>query len=146
MKRIFLLLFLFFFVTVVYGDSKTQQWRQDLQFLAKRLPEVHANAFHKISRTEFESAVQSLNDRIPSLTSEQIIVELMRIVAMIGDGHTSLSPLFDPSIGFHYYPLRLYLFRDGLYVEKADPENEDVVGARLVAIGETPVEEAWKAS
>ncbi|HXJ42321.1 MAG TPA: hypothetical protein VNH18_23780, partial [Bryobacteraceae bacterium] len=37
-----------------------QQWREDLQFLARELPKRHANAFHFTRREDFEKAVANL--------------------------------------------------------------------------------------
>ena len=40
------------------------------------------------SRERFQAAVADLHARIPSLQRNQIIVGMMRIAAMVGDGHT----------------------------------------------------------
>jgi hypothetical protein len=47
---------------------------------------------------QFETAIKCLQERIPSLARHQIIVELARIVAMVGDGHTNIAPTRDPKI------------------------------------------------
>ena len=44
-----------------------------------------------MTREQFDAAVTNLDKRIPSLTREQIIVELARIVAMVRDGHTRIK-------------------------------------------------------
>ncbi len=79
----------------------------------------HKNLFHTITRGQFERAVRKLDERIPSLARHQIIVEMARIAAMIGDGHTNIAPTRDPKIGFRAYPVKFYLFQDGLYVRAA---------------------------
>lgn len=129
--------------------SQTRQWREDLRYLAERMPKVHKNLFHKMTREEFNEAVESLNRRIPLLNRNQIIVELARIVAMVGDGHTRMGLVpnrlrIDPKIGFRQYPLKLYLFKDGLFVYAAGEEYKNAVGARVVQIGDEPVDEAFK--
>ena len=55
----------------------------------------------------------------PTLARHQVIVELARIVARVGDGHTNVAPTRDPKIGFHTYPVKLYFFKDGLFVRSA---------------------------
>ncbi|HVQ39037.1 MAG TPA: hypothetical protein VMS31_15980 [Pyrinomonadaceae bacterium] len=121
-----------------------EQWREDLRFFAAEMPKVHRNLFHTMSRDQFEAAVKKLDERIPSLADHEILVELMRIVAMIGDGHTGVR--FEQKFNTGIYPLRLYLYKDGLFVQSAVAEYRDAVGARVVKIGNTPVEQALRAA
>ena len=112
--------------------------------MAEEMPHLHRNLFHAMTREQFESAVQKLDERIPSLARHQIIVEMARIVAMVGDGHTNIAPTRDPKIGFRTYPWKLYQFRDGLYVRAAAREHADLVGARVVRIGSVSWEKAYE--
>src|SRR6266550_6708422 len=66
-------------------------WREDLRYLARELPNHHANAFHTISREAFAGEVARLDAAIPSLPADEVLVGLMRVVALIGDGHTHLD-------------------------------------------------------
>src|SRR5262245_35888377 len=92
-----------------------EQWRVDLAAFANQAPKVHKNLFHAMTREQFETAVQHLKERAPTLSRNQIIVELVRIVGQIGDGHSYIS-LLDPPISFRRYPIKLYEFPDGVYV------------------------------
>ena len=130
-------------VTASYGNSETDKWREDLRFMAAEMPKDHKNLFHTMTREQFESAVKKLDGRIPSLARHQIIVEMARIVAMVGDGHTNMAPTRDPKIGFRTYPVKLYLFKDGLYVRAATREYAELVGWRVVRIGHASVEKAY---
>ena len=123
-------------------DQEAHRWRQDLAYLARELPSRHKNAFHRISREDWAAAVEGLDARIPELATHQIIVELARLVAKIGDGHTSMPIFFDPAVGFHTLPLRLGFYREGLFVEAADRSYESAVGGRITSIGGVPVAEA----
>lgn len=115
------------------------QWREDLRYFANNMEKTHQNLFHTMKREQFDAAVKQLDERIPSLADHQILIELMRIVAMIGDGHTHVRVTQQfKSI----YPLRLYLFKDGLFVQAADPQYRDAVGARVVKIGNLSTTEA----
>lgn len=125
--------------------SETARWREDLRFLADEMPKQHRNLFHTMTREQFESSVKRLDKRIPSLARHQIIVEMARIVAMVGDGHTNIAPARDPKIGFRAYPVKLYLFKDGLYIRAAARESADLVGARVVRIGRATAEKACDA-
>lgn len=89
-------------------------WREDLVFMAREMERRHRNLYHTVSRERFDSAVRVLDARIPVLQRHQIIVELARIVGLVQDGHTNVSPTRDPKIGFTTLPIKLYFFRDGL--------------------------------
>lgn len=95
------------------------QWREDLHYFAQEAPQVHKNLFHAMTQEQFEAAVKSLDERIPSLFRNQIIVEITRIVGMIGDGHTYVE-LQHPPTNFRHYPVKFYWFPDGVYVLRAD--------------------------
>jgi hypothetical protein len=121
-----------------------EKWRADLRYLAVEMPKRHKDLFHSMTREHFDTAVQALDKRIPSLTRDQIIVELQRIVAMIRDGHTRIQDFpFGPKIGFHAYPIYLYRYKDGLFVQAADRAYADAVGARVIKIGNSTTEQAW---
>jgi hypothetical protein len=122
--------------------AEAARWRQDIRYMAEEMPKYHANLFHTVSREQFEGAVRSLHERVPRLARHQIIVELMRIVASVGDGHTNIAPTRDPKIGFRALPVKLYLFKDGLFVRAATREHAALVGARVLKIGGATADEA----
>ena len=127
------------------APADAERWREDLRFMASEMPRRHRNLFHTMTRPQFEEAVRRLDRRIPTLARHQIIVEMARIAAMVGDGHTNVAPTRDPKIGFRAYPVRLYLFRDGLFVRAAASEWADVVGSRVLRIGRASADEAYRA-
>jgi hypothetical protein len=83
----------------------------------------------------WNAAVARLDARIPQLHQHEIIVELIRLVAMVGDGHTALAPDAEARAGFGRLPVELYDFSDGLFIVAADSMNRNLVGARVVRIG-----------
>ena len=125
--------------------SETEKWRADLRFMAEEMTRRHKNLFHTVSREEFAKAVKSLDERLPSLARHQIIVEMAKIVTMIGDGHTNIAPTRDPKIGFRVYPIKLYFFKEDLIIRSAAQDFSEIVGARVVKIGNASTEEAYKA-
>jgi hypothetical protein len=115
-------------------------WREDLRYLARELPSHHANAFHTISRETFEAEVARLDASIARLNGDEVLVGFMRIVALIGDGHTHLD--LPPS--FLRYPLELQWFGDELRVIAAQAPYHSAVGARVLAIGSTPIRDVME--
>jgi hypothetical protein len=124
-----------------WASLSVAQWREDLQFLAENAPLKHKNLFHSMSRAEFRTAIQNLSDAIPAMSPPKIVVALLRIGAMIEDAHSSVS-LED--LALPQMPVHFIQFDDGVYVEAADPAHADLVGARLVSIGQADWSTALK--
>jgi hypothetical protein len=117
-----------------------EKWREDLRYLAAELPRRHKNAFHSVTRGQFESAVADLDKKIPSMQDSDIVMALSRIVAMIGDGHTFLEwgGLY-PSV-----PLRPYWFGKELRVTETVEQYRRALGARVVRIGGVDISEVFR--
>jgi hypothetical protein len=126
-------------------STSVRQWREDLAYLARELPRRHKNLFHTMRREQFDSALAVLDRKLPTLARHQVIVELARIVALVGDGHTNVAPTRDPKIGFHTYPVKLYFFKDGLFVRSAGREQADLAGAKVLRIGRLSTAQAYEA-
>ncbi len=149
-RQIIVFFFILISSTLVFSQidqqtSKTEaeKWREDLRFMAQEMPKRHKDLFHQMTRQQFETAIKNLDARIPQLARNQIIVEMARIVAMVGDGHTNLYPTRDPKVGFRVLPVKLYFFKDGLFVRAAKKEQAALVGARVVKIGDLIAEQAY---
>lgn len=130
-------------VAATVNAVEAAKWREDLRFMAQEMPRVHRNLFHTMTRDQFEGAIRRLDERIPTLSRHQIIVEMERIVAMVGDGHTNISPTRDPKIGFRVLPIKLYWFKDGWFIRAAKSDHKDLIGARVVKVGTIPIDQAY---
>src|SRR5205085_10854469 len=129
----------------IVDKMEAERWREDLRYMAEEMPKVHNNLFHTMTREQFDASIKRLNDRIPQLARHQIIIEMARIVAMVGDGHTNIAPTRDPRIGFRTYPIKLYFFKDGLFVRAATREHVAIVGSRVIKIGNATADQAYNA-
>ena len=123
--------------------TEAASWREDLRFMAREMERRHRNLCHSVSRSSFESAVKALHERIPSLARHQIIVELARIVGLVQDGHTNVSPTRDPKIGFTTLPVKLYFFKDGLFLRAAHRSHARLAGFRVLRIGTMTPDQAY---
>lgn len=124
------------------GTAAAEPWREDLAHFAHYLVTTHGDVFNTLGQPEFEGLVADLTRRIPRLARHEIIVEMQRIAAAIGDGHTVVPLFFDSDVAFHRLPLQLGWYEEGMFVEAARPDAGIEPGARLVAIGGVEIAEA----
>jgi hypothetical protein len=114
---------------------------QDVRELGASLEQMHPDPFRAIPRQRFRAEVNTLAQRAPSLSRSEVLVGMLRIIALLGprNGHTGLFPGDGSHVSqLHLYPLRLYRFADGVYV--VDAQNKTLVRDRVVAIGGVPIE------
>ena len=118
--------------------AEASPWREDLAFLAAELPRRHVEPFFRTPEAEFRAAVAALDAELPRLDDARAIAGLARIVASLGDGHTSVRFPADPAP----VALALMWFPEGIFVFGAPRAHPWAVGARVVAIGGTPIDDA----
>jgi len=127
------------------SEEGARLWKEDIHFLLQNMDKVHRNPFHTTSKEAFQRFVNDLDTKIGSSTENQVVVELMKMVAKIGDGHTFVNFFTNTSVKkFHSFPLRLYVFEDGLHVTHAYPEYQELVGTRVVQVGNKSVEACYR--
>ena len=125
------------------------KWRADLDTAASQLERFHIDLYHTVSRDRFRATIDSLKQAVPRLAHHEIVVELARIMVLIADGHTRLTlPLADgvefftghantppphvPGLAFRQYPLRVFLYDDGVFVRRVSTEHAEAAGVRYV--------------
>ena len=113
--------------------------------MVKEMQRTHKNLYHSISAETFAAMVQALDAKIPSLTRAEVIVEMAKIVAAVGDGHTNIYPTRDPKIGFHTLPVEFTFFGDQLYIRATQDEQRALLGAKVLRIGNLSTEDAGTA-
>ena len=119
-----------------------EEWRSDLEVLRREMPRAHGNLFHTMTSQQFNAQIDDLESRLPRLSADQVKVELMKLVAMVHDGHTRISL---DTIGYHMLPIRMQFFSDGLYVVSGSPPYRDLVSGRVIRIGRLSADEAYQA-
>ncbi len=119
------------------------KWKEDIDYLHRFVANSHKNPYHVITKRAFDSSVNHLNSRIKKLNRIQLITELGKIIACIGDGHTRLQ-FFRPEVHFHLMPIRLYYYEDGVFIQAIDSSMAWAVGAEVIKIGNTPISDAMK--
>lgn len=102
----------------------------DIRLLAERIVELHPDPFHHVDRTAFQAGVvEDPADR------DELLVAAMRVANLgAGEGHGGVYPWAQPDL--EAWPLHLFDFDDGMRLVAG---GDLVAGARLVAIGGTPL-------
>ena len=123
--------------------SRDDGWRADIDRLLEAREQIHPNPWHGLPRDTYIVAADAAKARIPTLSDEQALVELVRLAAMPGwagrEGHTGMFP-FSADSGTHEFPILLWQFRDGLVITDARAPYTDLIGSRIVAIDDQPIE------
>ncbi len=117
------------------------------QPLREKVLERHIDPFHTITEEDFDDAVRDLDRRIPSLSDNEVVVELARLMALLGDGHTALwlyPGIVNGHTGFSRFPVAIYRFSDGWYVIGVAREQAEALGRRVLEIDGTDVEEVFR--
>jgi Peptidase family S41 len=114
---------------------------EDVRLLGEMIESVHPEPFRAVTRARFRSEVSAAARRAPGLDQNERLVDLLRVVALLGvrNGHTGIFPLDSGNLRQpHLYPLRLYRFSDGLFVID-EAGDLGLVGSRLVAVDGRPI-------
>jgi tetratricopeptide (TPR) repeat protein len=126
---------------VFFRPITRDRWKEDLHFLADAIEHKHKEPFANRSRQDFERDIHALDEKIEQLPESQIIMEMIKVVAKMQDGHSLMVPF----VPFHLLPLEMYQFSDGLYITDAGSAYAELVGCRIVKIGDAPIEDVRRA-
>lgn len=138
------------------------RWEEDLRFVLSELPSRHVELFHTITPQEWEAELEGLIGRVPAMEHHEIAVDLARIIARIGDGHTRLTLPLGPGISFmqghsatpephlpelvfHQFPIRLWVDEGAVTVRAVAREHREILGGRVLTLGRLSTEEAIRA-
>lgn len=121
------------------NGNRDARWLADIEFVLEKLPQYHKNLFFKQAEEKFLAHGNRIKDNISSRTDHELIVEISRWIAAIGDSHTSF--VFN-SEGL--YPFRFYYFSDGVYLVNSSPEYQAYIGLKLKGINEKSVADLIK--
>jgi hypothetical protein len=117
-----------------------EQWALDLDFLGAELPKKHKNLFHRISENEFRARIEELKAKLPTLGQDESLASLMKIVAAVGDSHTTIGYRAQQGL-----PLMLYWFKDGISILNTTAEYKDILYGKVTALGGKPIEDVVSA-
>ena len=125
---------------VKIAPSRYDKWVNDIDYLAEELPKRHKNLFFSLDRADFYRETERIKQQVNKWTDDELKVAITGLVASVGDGHTMIYPDFRVM-----YPLRLYWFKEGIYVLDASEEYQEAISLKLVTINGKPIDEVLTA-
>lgn len=121
----------------------SEQWQEDLRHLQKTVHTDYPFLFKKIDRSTWDTEVEKLYNEIPKLAPHEVKVGLTRMVSLFEYGHTQIP--FSTLAKEAVLPINLYHFEDGVFIEGVQKENQQLLGAKVIKVGDMSVEDALKA-
>jgi hypothetical protein len=117
----------------------------DLDHLAAAIVERHS--YHGLTAAAFDQALDAARARLPEqLSLSDMAVELMRVLASLGDGHTRLAAGPDGFLPRAYAPLLFVPTADGVIAVHPDRRSFlDERHRRVIAMDGRPIED-WLAA
>ena len=120
-------------------QDKQIDWEKDVEYLASELPKRHKDFFYQLKEADFQAAKDQLLKLATSTKDASIMIpEMMKLVRMCGDGHTSLGYDFKK---MHYYPVNVRWFDDGVFIVNCDARYRRALGAKILKVGSRSIEE-----
>nr|WP_325211398.1 S-layer homology domain-containing protein [uncultured Oscillibacter sp.] len=128
-------------VPVLAAEPLTAKQRQeDLDFLYEKvLVESHPDAFANTPESQFLTLKAEIEKRLETKTDTEFLLDLMRLAALAGDSHTSVS--VGSLAAFRGYPFSMVRRGESWYLSAAAPEDKDLLCQEVVSLAGKPVEE-----
>jgi hypothetical protein len=125
--------------------SRDAGWRADLASLVREIKRLGYAPFRLVSEEQFDALVAEVRDTIPRLSDAQVVVELMKLLRLVNDGHTRLRDTTTLPNLRQALPVQFTLFEEGLYITAAAPQHADLLGAQVTQIASHSVDELFQA-
>jgi hypothetical protein len=116
--------------------SALEAQRQDLNYFARAM--ALDRAFPPAARQAAAARLAALESRPEALSSAQLQVALMQVMALADNGHSRMDPT--AASGTLVLPLRVTPFAEGFYVMRATAPYRDLLGGRVQRIDGQSIE------
>lgn len=122
--------------------TREEAWTRDIEYLEKRINELHFSPNHAIGKISLSNEFLKIKTKLTSLSDNQIVVKLMKIIGRLGNGHNLIIPTSPNKGALKRLPIQLYHFNDGIFIIDADHSFEQWIGYKVDLIENTPINEA----
>ncbi len=129
------------------GDGKlvneltVKEKRKDLKLLKEKLKKEHINYSHKINTKDFDEKIEALSDKLDTISSDDFVFEMMKIVASIGDNATTSTLDSTRYANRYYLPFEVEKFEEGYIIYKAAENYSKYIGWKIKAIEDTEIDD-----
>jgi hypothetical protein len=125
------------------SNPSPEQIIEGVEIVLETIKLRHPMPYRHFTEAEWDEKAESIIARADELSETAYLVELIGLVGMAGDVHSSAFPL-GGNLLQDSYSLRFWKFSDGLYVRAASEKLKHLVGAKVMAINEVPFDDAWE--
>ena len=124
-KRIIYIISIISQLLCVHSFAQTSvEWQKDIDILTAKIEQYHPMPWAKISKDEFMTNAGKIRSNLSNWKNEKIIVEIMKLVSSLMDGHTEV--LLNSQESFNlWFPIRMEKFYDGVFITAADSLNSE---------------------
>lgn len=123
-----------------------EKWSEDLDEMIRRMEFIHPDLYVNTKKETIYNEIESLKAMMIDKTDTEMVLELMKLLAHFKDGHTMVDPVLTSDKwvieSFHQYPFRVYKFSDGWYITNTSKDYQQLVGKKLIKIGDYEVAKA----
>lgn len=124
---------------LIAQSEEVIDWDYEIDLLARELAEKHPNLFFRYDSAWYFHAMKQVAKETPGKSLFQISVSLQQVVAAMGDAQTQIN--------YHFLvekskilPIEYYWFEDGIYLLETDKAYEALLGKKLRAVNNVPIE------
>ena len=139
--KILITLSLYFIITLNFSCSdqptppkdRFTQWNEDIDYLSSQFKSKQLNFSTLIPEEKFNNTISSIKNSINSLQDYEIYFKLKQLIASLKVAHTLIVP--PDRSKFHFLPVYTKKFSDGLYIIQADQQNLNLLGKKIIKVG-----------
>ncbi len=119
--------------------NHTDGWLYDLDIMQREIDRKSVKG-EQFDPKEIAREITQLRQKVSTLTDNEIMLEVMRIMRKLNDGHSWAMPPFEHPDYKMTLPLLFYQFSEGLYVIAGDPKYKELLGCQVIEYAGIPVE------
>lgn len=113
------------------------QWESDIDWLEKQVKQQHPAMAQGEKAKALSKAVTNLKASLSDLSDQTIRLEIMKLIALIGEGHSIVPP--QPAINVSMLPVVIQKFGDSFAISNAAPNLKGLIGSEILSINEIPI-------
>lgn len=139
-----LLLAVLLIVPAYAEDTGAEGRKQDLEFLYEEvLKKHHPDVFANTPESEFTALKAEIESRLETESETEFLMDLMRLTALVGDSHTSVS--IGGAADLRAYPYGVVQQGDSWMLSMAPAKDQSLLGQEIVSLAGKPLAEVVEA-